>query len=317
MTTMFVQLRRVVYLLVLLQCCVCVAYAESDVASTDSEEKNILQRMRELTSEMEKGKSKKESAAALLNKAREECKTTAERAQNAVNKAREDEKVIIEAAAPNIMGMTENVSENQGKLKELLRKAKGTVREATEAAANANSIATKTNNLLEEFMQMSEQLKTLTVQLQGAAEKLKQKGEPSHSEESQKEKKLAEEYMKKAKDVESFLERVDSDSINLRVVEMAKQQAVAASAAAEGLQRIINNIFQEYPNIKAELDREIQETAQTNNNTTMTGSESETSPKENKELNGLGDSSSSPALVHSPLSLILVLMCVLGCTLVC
>ncbi|ORC91097.1 uncharacterized protein TM35_000061020 [Trypanosoma theileri] len=34
MTTMFIQLRRVVYLLVLLQCCVCVAYAEDGVRNS-------------------------------------------------------------------------------------------------------------------------------------------------------------------------------------------------------------------------------------------------------------------------------------------
>ncbi|ORC89563.1 uncharacterized protein TM35_000123380 [Trypanosoma theileri] len=163
MTTMFVQLRRVVYLLVLLQCCVCVAYAESVTPSAEPEEKDILQRTKELKAKMNEEKSKTESVAASLRKAREECNAEVQRAQNAASKAHEDEKLIMEADIPHIMGMTENVNEIKSELKVAVKKAVYTVREATDAANKSYLIANKTKFFSEEFLQMSMQLKSVTV----------------------------------------------------------------------------------------------------------------------------------------------------------
>ncbi|ORC89556.1 uncharacterized protein TM35_000123310 [Trypanosoma theileri] len=411
MTTMFVQLRRVVYLLVLLQCCVCVAYAQQSSTGEATETARGLKELEELTTKMKEDKANLNGKLLALRNIKSESPEALKRAKSAASKAWEVEELILPILTPDML-MFENVNKKESKSKELFRKAVDAAKEAKEAAEKAILTAKKSNDLVEEIRKGSEPLMFMAYQVEEVAEKHIEKCETGHSEEDQKEKKLAEEYKKQAKDVESFLQLVDNDiQSNTEVVEEVQKQAKDASDAAASLQKIIDNIFRDHPHIRAELEREIKETPShenkevdgslpnkqneentrnqntnsaqaeagshttaqqqqneqdskgqnnkesnvetqeenrnsqsnppTDSNSSATGTSqsqnmptnsstaSETPQSQNMPTNSpssasihlnitqLSDSSSSPALVHSPLLLLLVLMCVLGCTLVC
>ncbi|ORC80011.1 uncharacterized protein TM35_001871000, partial [Trypanosoma theileri] len=139
MTTMFVQLYRVVYLLVLLQCCVCVAYADNGAASQDFEEKNILQKLNELKAKMEKENNDVKIILASVNTVQEEWREASNRAKNAANKANELGQLVSDVTS-RALRLSENVNEIKSELKEAVKKAVSAEREITDAAANANLI---------------------------------------------------------------------------------------------------------------------------------------------------------------------------------
>ncbi|ORC91920.1 uncharacterized protein TM35_000041340 [Trypanosoma theileri] len=91
MTTMFVQLRRVVYLLVLLQCCVCVAYATSEI---DDEEREIRRSVRVLKASLERTDSLYAKGRSCLSVYEKEIQFCNESSLNAVKEAENAVEVI-------------------------------------------------------------------------------------------------------------------------------------------------------------------------------------------------------------------------------
>ncbi|ORC89565.1 uncharacterized protein TM35_000123400 [Trypanosoma theileri] len=417
MTTMFVQLRRVVYLLVLLQCCACVAYAESVTDPITHEESDPSLFLKDMIEKMKTERGLINDDLHSLRTMENKCSEALNRAKNATTKANEVRK-LMETLLKEIRN-PETRSEKESEAKELLRKAVDAQREATDAAGKAKSIAATTAGLVST-------LQDRTMELHSLAEFLKNIVDKHINAGGRKE--LVEEYQKEADKVLSSLndDVMDFKSVN-KVAEEAKKQAEVASFEAKNVQAFIDEIFQKYPEIKEEVERESKEATQTSNNSTNTGSEGNKTPNENKEVEGLhpnkqneentrnqntntaqtetgshttaqqqqneqnsegqnnkeskdetqhknqnpqsnpptdsnssatgtsqsqniptnsstasetpqsqnmptnspssasihlnitqlSDSSSSPALVHSPLLLLLVLMCVLGCTVVC
>ncbi|ORC82816.1 uncharacterized protein TM35_000821060 [Trypanosoma theileri] len=147
MTTMFVQLRRVVYLLVLLHFCTCVVYARrrsgdgsttvgvayEERISTDNEE--ISQKMRDSTAKMEEKKKKTEITADLLGKERERYNSASNDAERSVIECTQFAKEI-EDGLKNVM---DNDNENQAE--ELVKKCTDAAQEVKKVAASVKSAA--------------------------------------------------------------------------------------------------------------------------------------------------------------------------------
>ncbi|ORC89498.1 uncharacterized protein TM35_000122730 [Trypanosoma theileri] len=408
MTTMFVQLRRVVYLLVLLQCCTCVAYAQGDTTSTHSVEEGILMEMGYLKAKMEAEKKKVETLRVSVKTVTKEWSEASNRAQSATTTAKEVEKLLVDTKG-RVLHLSENENKNMSELKEVLRKAVDAAKEITDAAEKANLTANKINNTAHEIQEEETVLLSAQYHVERIVnEHIDKEEETSVSGEKKKIKELADECKKKVEEVQTFLMDVSEVTKSAHsLAEEAKKQAAVASDAAAELQRIINETYLECPDMKEELDREIEEEKRRFSETNTTN-EGENSPHNNKELDDshpnkqneketkdqntnsteaetgshanaqqqqnqqgsenqneegkvetqennnssqsntptsshssasgtssqnmltntssasihlnisqLSDSSSSPALVHSPLLLLLVSMCVLGCTLVC
>ncbi|ORC89557.1 uncharacterized protein TM35_000123320, partial [Trypanosoma theileri] len=295
MTTMFVQLRRVVYLLVLLQCCVCVAYANNAESVTDPithEESDLSLFLNEMIKDLYRQRDMFNDNLALLTTTQKNCSEALNRAENATTKVREVDKLLD--TTRRTMHMSENVNEKESELKELLRKAKDTVKEGREAADNANSIATATMDLVSS-------MQSGTMELHSLAEFLKNIVDEHINDGGRKE--LLEEYQKKAKEVESSVDGVENilSSAN-EVAKKTEIQAEVASFEAKNLQAFIDEMFKKYPQIKEEVERESKETTQTSNNSTNTGSEGNKtpSPNENKESNGTVSTSQNKEEIKNP-----------------
>ncbi|ORC89512.1 uncharacterized protein TM35_000122870 [Trypanosoma theileri] len=94
MTTMLVQLRRVVYLLVLLQCCAVVAYANNATLIGGTHEKSVADKVDDLTSKILETASEGERIIAITNDARVKCTEAVKVAVNDAEKASEFAKEI-------------------------------------------------------------------------------------------------------------------------------------------------------------------------------------------------------------------------------
>ncbi|ORC89564.1 uncharacterized protein TM35_000123390 [Trypanosoma theileri] len=398
MTTMFVQLRRVVYLLVLLQCCVCVAYAESGTKAVTPKESDPTEMLNEMTKKMESQKHSFNENVALLMGTESNCK----KALNRAKKAKDEANTVSVLMKPLLeeIRKDENVSKNESESKELLRKAVDAAKEAEEAANNAKLMSFATTDMVDILQRVTMELHSLVDDVKKTAKK--------HAK-NEKVRELAEKCMEEAEGLKHSLDGAKYLIPSAKkAAEEAMEQNEPTSVEAKRLQASINEVFQKYPKMKEELERERNEAAQTNANSTNTGSEGNKTPNENKEVDGshpnkeneentrnpntnsteaetgshttaqqqrneqgskgqnnkeskdetqeknqnsqsntptdsqssatgtsqtqnmptvspssapisvnntqLSDSSSSPVLVHSPLSLLLVLMCVLGCT---
>ncbi|ORC89508.1 uncharacterized protein TM35_000122830, partial [Trypanosoma theileri] len=281
MTTMFVQLRRVVYLLVLLQCCVCVAYADNGAASQDFEEKNILQKLNELKAKMEKENNDVKIILASVNTVQEEWREASNRAKNAANKANELGQLVSDVTS-RALRLSENVNEIKSELKEAVKKAVSAEREITDAAANANLIANKTSNSAAAILKGEGDLLEANILLERiAGDHVNMKSETSQSEV----KRLAQVCMEKVKEVDSFLDEVSKVTASAdSLAQEAKEQVEDASVAAFTLQKIINDTLQLFPDIKTELEREIKET----------------SSQENKEVDGTVSTTQNEEAIKNP-----------------
>ncbi|ORC89499.1 uncharacterized protein TM35_000122740 [Trypanosoma theileri] len=285
MTTMFVQLRRVVYLLVLLQCCACVAYAQSgDRASMTADEKNIEQGMTELRAKMEEEKKKVEDVLESVNTVKKEWSEVSKRVQNATTTAKEVGKLLMETKG-RVLRQTENENKNMSELKEVLGKAVDASKEITDAVDNASLTAKKISNLTQEIQQGEEDLAKVIRHLTWTADKhINNEDETSLSEEKKKVKQLAEQCMKKVENVWTFLQRVNEVTTSTHsLVEKAEKQVATASVAAADLQKIINETYRACPEIKADLEREIEEANQRITETD-TANEGKEPPHNNEEL---------------------------------
>ncbi|ORC89502.1 uncharacterized protein TM35_000122770, partial [Trypanosoma theileri] len=282
MITMFIQLRRVVYLLVLLQCCACVAYAQSgDTTPTDSEEKKIIQNLTELRAKMEKKKDEINVILVSLKSVKNECSEASKRAQNAAKTAEELESVVMNTS---VLILQSSESLNESEVKEELRNAVYAVREATNAVEKTNLIAEKISNLAHEIQKGEIDLVKVVDDVEWITDDyINNEDETSLSGGKKKIQQLAKECKKETKEVDTFLQHVNEDTRSARsLAEEAQKQAEAASAAAEYLQKIIDDIFERRPQIKADLEREIEEENQRLTDTTTANEGKE--PLDNNEV---------------------------------
>ncbi|ORC84203.1 uncharacterized protein TM35_000481640 [Trypanosoma theileri] len=373
MTTMFVQLRRVVYLLVLLQCCASVAFAEDvgDTAPTQSEVKKTLQKMRQLAAKIKVEKKDIEEKFSSMNEAREECKVAAQSAESDANECREFAKDIESVLKSD----TDNKKEK--KANELVKRCTETAKEVKKVADDVNKKAEAASAAAEKLVMTADELNSAIstyARLQfilpdeeevknedfnvDINEYIKDYEEKDYAIEVNKTATAVKQEAAEAqKQAESATEAVNNlkEAIQKAKTAAAEEEAKKAAEAEQqnkaenSTEGQINNNEENGPmETTAEngpnTEKNISTLEQQNNNgvkengtTVGSTNESETANKSTVaeilksqnmltntstgsvplNISQLSDSSSSPALVHSPLLLLLVSMCVLGCTVIC
>ncbi|ORC82815.1 uncharacterized protein TM35_000821050, partial [Trypanosoma theileri] len=205
-----------------------------------------------------------------------DCKKALNRTKNATDNARE----VGELLKPLLEEIRdpETRSKKESEAKELSRKAVVAEREAKEAADKAISMAAATTNLVDTLQDRIMQFHILADHCKKITEE--------HIK-NEKVRKLAEECMEEAEGLKHPLEGVKTviESAN-KAAEEAREQAEVTNVTAIILKASINEVFQKYPKMKEEVEREIKETAQTTDDQTNTGSEGNRMPNENKEVDG-------------------------------
>ncbi|ORC82810.1 uncharacterized protein TM35_000821000, partial [Trypanosoma theileri] len=144
MTTMFVQLRRVVYLLVLLHFCTCVAYAnESSVTEVNAEQK--VKEFKIMRNELKILMSATPKSQNALNDEVRACDVYSLRALNAVERL----KSLTERA--KVAMSLINTSTTQEEMKERWKEEETALQEANDVLSNITLAVNKTREAAEEF----------------------------------------------------------------------------------------------------------------------------------------------------------------------
>ncbi|ORC82818.1 uncharacterized protein TM35_000821080 [Trypanosoma theileri] len=394
MTTMFVQLRRVVYLLVLLHFCACVVHAEEvdDEPMTDEDVK-ISQKIKALTPQMKEGKKDTENKVSLMNKAKEVCIAAAQSAQSVLNECRIFAEEIKSGLKNFVDYDTFFTDDKKKKANELVKKCTETAGVVKNAADDVNKKVEAATAAADKLLGISTSLlNSLKPYVNSLNETMESDNKPStkvigEAKTAEDESSAAQTY---ANEVKNNAQAAKEEVANALKVEKELKKTVKilekaihspttaaeeAKKAAEAEQQnkddsvTKNDEPEEKQTTEAERSSEGQINKNEENGTMITTAENgpntekniwtveqqnNNGVKENDTAGGstnesettknstaaeilksqnmltntssasihlnvtqLSDGSSSPALVHSPLLLLLVLMCVLGCTLVC
>ncbi|ORC89511.1 uncharacterized protein TM35_000122860 [Trypanosoma theileri] len=300
MTTMFVQLRRVVYLLVLLQCCVCVAYAEDTKESAQDVVSRKENSLKEVEGMMDATLKEALQNISELDSKLKLWKEHAELAKSAANEVTQMRQVIEAAIRKNNDVPVESKGAVGDSLtEELLKSASEAVKNTQVAVKNARSSASAAKELGKSCYDAYDKLNSLVWAHRAALTRytsaIDEAGlnEPKMTEK----RKIADESKQKQQKAHDVVPSViDAGKKCLLSERETNLQAVHAERAMRKLETVINQV-EAIIGISSTLTPE-----------KVPGADSRAS------ITQSSDSSSSPALVHSPLLLLLVLMCVLGCT---
>ncbi|ORC82812.1 uncharacterized protein TM35_000821020 [Trypanosoma theileri] len=356
MTTMFVQLRRVVYLLVLLHFCTCVAYAESGSPVNEHVFKQKAGEFEVLWNELKHSLNNAEVSVIVLGGEIRACDVYSTRALNAVEQLKRLTKGT-EAEMSLI-----HTSTTQKEMKEKWKEEKAALQEANDVLSNVPLAVNITRKAAEDFNKTLTEMERLSNDIISEATKiLDSPPKLSHSSHHIffEVEKLVVAGIKDGKDAQSFVAREKSKvRMAFEVAKEAEEHAESLELEVESFQKYLekhglnpedsttdsqqNNQTNELPEEEKEADENTAEDANEegnvetpeNNNSSQSNtpkpsdsSASGTSPSQEEETTNSpsssapdnldntqsSDNSSSPALVHSPL-LLLVSMCVLGCT---
>ncbi|ORC91096.1 uncharacterized protein TM35_000061010, partial [Trypanosoma theileri] len=382
MTTMFIQLRRVVYLLVLLQCCVCVVLAQSGFTSVETELGASFESMKKKIVEVENAyEAAKETVGPLMNAI-----VVCEEASLALSNANEKANVFVEKTKEEIKQKVANmfdIGTREVEAKELVNTITVAVENATKATAAVNSAADTSFSAANKLEEIASPLYNISTNFSNFTTSVREL-----SGTTEEEKRMAENgsfNITKAKEfVITLLSRVNDATQQASLAEQDVQNATQIRKLVEetihSLRSAVKKTSEEHTRRNnAGVDKEVSEQEKTEggntNQNNQTSQNDRTSPEkvevpnpqdvnqretethdeksqqgvknenttensnENKEtlnppsdsadlpsrtvssvsngvnVSDVNDSSSSPALVHGPL--LLLLLCVLDCALVC
>ncbi|ORC89549.1 uncharacterized protein TM35_000123240 [Trypanosoma theileri] len=165
MTTMFVQLRRVVYLLVLVQCCTCVAYAESRSSVNEdyfNQKDEEFKYMRKVLMEL---RITAEESSFALESGLGRCYDYSTLADKAVEKLKSLTKREEAEMSPN------NTSTSPKEMKEQWKEEKAALQEAKVVLSNAKLAVNKTRKAAKEINETLTEMEKLAKTLVSDANK--------------------------------------------------------------------------------------------------------------------------------------------------
>ncbi|ORC82814.1 uncharacterized protein TM35_000821040 [Trypanosoma theileri] len=360
MTTMFVQLRRVVYLLVLLQCCACVAYAQSGSTVNDHYFKQKVEDFKLMYSALKNSISNAEESSMAMDKEFVACDVYSSHALNAVYQLKSlTEGAEAEMSPINTSTRPEEMKEQRKKFETALQEAKDDLSNVTLAVNKTREAAEEVNKALNEVERLAETVISYAEEILDSPPKLsrssyqiflgveelvragKREGEYAQSFATEIKPKVqpALDAAKKVEEqaeslkvevelaVRTFNEYLEKHGLNPEEETTDSQQNTSENEVPEkeGADEIITGNENGEGNVQTPEENE---GSQNNTPKPSDSSSSGTSPSQEEETTNSpsssdstyldntrpSDSSSSPALVHSPLLLLLVSMCVLGCT---
>ncbi|KAH9597726.1 hypothetical protein LSM04_008902 [Trypanosoma melophagium] len=320
---MLVQLRRVVYLLVLLHFCTCVINSVSGTPSRDPDLSGLKEEIDELKAKVEEEKVKLDGTLPALSTARSKYKTTAQRAKNDSNECKNFAEEIKS-------GLTDVTDNEKKEAEELVDRCTDAARDVKNAAAEADKKADDRIAAAEKHLVTVTELYKKCVAYSGLLRRLEEEDKVS-TEEMKRGFKILDDV----RAIKSSAKKMKKDATTAkREIANAQKLEEAAAEAAKLLEDAIQNPKTAARAAKRNNDQHVlkengrdegsKEERETSNNPTAAETlnsqnmltDSRSTATMDITISGFSDSSSSPALVHGPL-LLLVLLCVLGCTLVC